>query len=185
MSTPEIEHGLRAADEAAARVLATLAGLTDQQARAPSRLPGWSRGHVVTHLARNADGVRNMVEGALADEPREQYPGGFERRAAEIEAGAHRDAATLIADFAGSHRALTDAWHRIPAGAWSRPGIWLVTGPQPVQTTLLRRRRELLVHWVDLDLGASPFDLPDDYLTEDFDWLRENRTTETWPDAPW
>jgi hypothetical protein len=30
--------------------------LTDADARGPSLLPGWTRGHVLTHLARNADG---------------------------------------------------------------------------------------------------------------------------------
>ena len=40
------------------------------------------------HLARNADGVRGMVEGAIAGEEREQYPHGAEGRAADIDAGA-------------------------------------------------------------------------------------------------
>lgn len=185
MSRPDVEAGIEAADRAAALVRAGVAGLTDEQARGPSRLPGWTRGHVLTHLARNADGLRNMVEGALADEPREQYPGGNEAREAEIDAGAGRDPATLVADFADAHRALMDAWRRMPAEAWARPGIWLVGGPQPVDATPLRRRRELLVHWVDLDLGGTPADLPDDYVQTDGAWLRSQRTTDTWPDAPW
>ena len=48
---------------------------TTRRARA-SRLPGWSRGHLLSHLARNADGVRGMVEGAIVGEEREQYPHG-------------------------------------------------------------------------------------------------------------
>ncbi|MFF9641495.1 maleylpyruvate isomerase N-terminal domain-containing protein [Kitasatospora aureofaciens] len=39
-------------------LLRTAARLCDADARAPSLLPGWSRGHVLTHLARNADGPR-------------------------------------------------------------------------------------------------------------------------------
>ena len=31
--------------------------LTDEQVRSPFLLPGWSVGHVLTHLARNADGM--------------------------------------------------------------------------------------------------------------------------------
>ena len=57
-----IEAGIDAADRAGSLVLATLTPITDEQARAGSRLPGWTRGHLVTHLARNADGIRNMVE---------------------------------------------------------------------------------------------------------------------------
>ena len=48
-------------DAATSRLTAAAAGLTDAQAREPSRLPGWSRGHVLTHLARNADGLRNLL----------------------------------------------------------------------------------------------------------------------------
>jgi hypothetical protein len=76
-------------------------------------------------------------------------------------------------------------WRQLPADAWSRPGIWLWNGPQPVATTLLRRRRELLVHRIDLDLGARPTDLPPDYVEAEREWLTSNRTRETWPDAPW
>jgi maleylpyruvate isomerase len=180
-----IEAGIDAADHAASLVLASLTGLTDEQARAGSRLPGWTRGHVVTHLARNADAIRNMAEGALADEIREQYPDGMAGRVAGIDAGADRDAAALVADFVAAQDALMATWRQLPTDAWARPGIWLFTGPQPVETTLLRRRRELLVHWIDLDVGASPADLPADYVETEREWLTTNRTTETWPDAPW
>lgn len=43
------------------RLLATASALTDEQVRAASLLPGWSRGHVLTHIARNADGLRNLL----------------------------------------------------------------------------------------------------------------------------
>ena len=36
-----------------------------------SRLPGWTVGHVLTHLARNADALRNMIEGAAVGETRQ------------------------------------------------------------------------------------------------------------------
>ncbi|MFI9324466.1 maleylpyruvate isomerase N-terminal domain-containing protein [Kitasatospora aureofaciens] len=41
-------------------LLRTAARLCDAGVRAPSLLPGWSRGHVLTHLARNADGGRRL-----------------------------------------------------------------------------------------------------------------------------
>ncbi len=47
--------------DATDRLLATAEGLTGGQAREPSPLPGWSRGHVRTHIARNADGLRNLL----------------------------------------------------------------------------------------------------------------------------
>ena len=84
-----IEAAERAGDLAAR----TIDELTDEQARGASRLPGWTRGHVVTHLARNADALRDLVEGAIVGEEREQYPGGAEGRAGAIDDGADRDAA--------------------------------------------------------------------------------------------
>jgi maleylpyruvate isomerase len=180
-----IEAALWATRDATERVAVVIADLTDDQAREPSVLPGWSRGHVLTHLARNADGIRNMVDGAIAGEKREMYPGGADRRAADIEAGADRPASELVADFAAASASLGDAWERMPDDAWDRLGVTIAYGPTKVRTMVWGRRRELLVHLVDLDLGVSPADLPDDFLTGDADWLREQRGASTWPDAPW
>jgi len=180
-----IEARIDAADQAGVLVARTIDGLTDEQARAASRLPGWTRGHVVTHLARNADGIRNMVEGAIVGEEREQYPGGAEGRAHAIDAGADRDPLTLLDDFVTADRALVEAWHRMPDDGWSRTGLWLASGPQPIEYGLRARRRELLVHWIDLGLDATPADLPGDFVAAELDWLREHRTTTTWPDAQW
>ena len=100
--------------------------LGERDARGACRLPGWTRGHVLTHLARNADGQRHLVEGVLVDEVRDQYPGGDEQRRRDIEAGAGRPIAELLADLVASQRALVDAWSQVPDGAWdrldSRPG---------------------------------------------------------------
>jgi maleylpyruvate isomerase len=181
---PAIEAGIEAADRAGSLVLASVTALTDEQARGASRLRGWTRGHVLTHLARNADGMRNVIDGAVVGEERAAYPSA-ESRAADIEAGAHRGPGALVRDFATSHRALLDAWKAAPIGAWDRTGIWLAGGRLPVTVSLTLRRRELLVHGIDLGLTLTPAELPEDYVAEDLDWLREHRTTETWPDAPW
>ena len=57
----EIALALARVGESTDRVLATADALTDTQAAAASRLPGWTRGHLLTHLARNADGFRNLL----------------------------------------------------------------------------------------------------------------------------
>jgi hypothetical protein len=46
---------------ASEHLLDTAAGFSDANVRGPSLLPGWSRGHVLTHLARNADDGRNLL----------------------------------------------------------------------------------------------------------------------------
>jgi maleylpyruvate isomerase len=182
---PGVERALETARDATAQVDTMLADMTDAQARRPSRLPGWTRGHVATHLARNADGNRAMVEGVLAGEERAMYPGGEDRRDADIEAGAGRPAAELLEDFRSSARALDDAWDRVPDDAWDGTGVTLFAGSVPISMMVLSRCRELFVHMVDLDLGVTPSDLPSEYVELDRDWLREQRRASTWPDAPW
>jgi maleylpyruvate isomerase len=83
MTTPDLTapaDPAAAAAELSARLAAatqrlqdTVAGLTDQQAREPSLLPGWSRGHVLTHLARNADSLRNLLIWARTGVETPQY----------------------------------------------------------------------------------------------------------------
>ena len=185
MDLPGIETALESARDATTRVDGLLADMTDAQARRPSRLPGWSRGHVATHLARNADGNRSMVEGVLAGEERAMYPGGEDGREAEIEAGAGRSATDLLADFRAAARALDDAWDRVPDDAWGGTGVTLFAGAVPISMMVVSRCRELFVHMVDLDLGVTPSDLPAEYIELDGEWLREQRGASTWPDAQW
>ena len=71
-----VDHGelLDQLGRSHARLESTLNGLTDEQARQPSLLPGWSRGHVATHLSRNADALRRLTLGVLGDEQADQKP---------------------------------------------------------------------------------------------------------------
>jgi uncharacterized protein (TIGR03083 family) len=177
--------GIAAVEAAFHCVLDAVEPLSIEDARGDSRLPGWTRGHVLTHLARNADGNRNIVEGALANQERSQYPGGAEQRVSEIKAGAGRAPQVLLDDLKDSQRSLIATWGQLPPDGWQWPGVWLTAGRRPVAAGLRARRRELLVHLVDLDLGVHPDDLPADFRFEQVDWLRENRGPNTWPDANW
>ncbi|MEU0458316.1 maleylpyruvate isomerase N-terminal domain-containing protein, partial [Streptomyces sp. NPDC006129] len=76
------------------RALARLvAPLDDEQVRAASALPSWSRGHVLAHLTDNARMFARLAEHALRGELVPAYDGGVEERNAVIEAGAGRSAA--------------------------------------------------------------------------------------------
>jgi maleylpyruvate isomerase len=57
------------------RLQQMVATVDDDVARQASRLPDWTVGHVLTHLARNAESHVRMLDGALAGRPSEQYPG--------------------------------------------------------------------------------------------------------------
>ena len=79
------------------RLLTATRELRDEQMRRPSLLPGWSVGHVLTHVARNADSHVRRAEAAVRGVVVDQYDGGYAGREAEIEAGA-REAATESPD---------------------------------------------------------------------------------------
>ncbi len=147
-----------------ARLRETLAGLTDALARGASLLPGWSVGHVLTHLARNADSHVRMLEGAWRGEVADQYPGGNERRAADIEAGAGRPAADLVADVAGSAGRLEEAWAATPEEVWRTGQGRVVGGLWPLAELPFRRWREVEIHHVDLGLTYGIEDWPDAYV---------------------
>jgi maleylpyruvate isomerase len=133
--------------------------VTDAQAREPSLLPGWSRGHLLTHIARNADSLRNLLIWARTGVPTPQYSSSDERSLA-IERGAGRPAAELLADLDASAAALEAAAALLPAAAWAAQ----VRGAQGNQHTgwytLWRRLTEVEIHHVDLGVGYSPADWP-------------------------
>ena len=165
---------LAAVEEAYATVREVVGHLTDEQARGDSLLPGWSRGHVLTHLARSADGDRRCVEAAARGEVVAKYPEGMEGRERDIEAGSSRPPAELVADLDATQRALVDAWGALPDDGWDRVGD-TPSGRRSISEIARSRRRELVVHLVDLDLGVTPSALPADYLEDDRDWLAEYR----------
>jgi maleylpyruvate isomerase len=145
------------------RLHATVAGLIDDDARRPSLLPGWSVGHVLTHLARNADSHVRLLEAAARGEVADQYAGGAVSRAADIEAGAGRPAAELGADVAGSAARLEAAWDSAPDHAWRGQGR-MVGGIVDLADLPFRRWREVEIHHADLGLRYGPGDWPEEYV---------------------
>jgi maleylpyruvate isomerase len=114
-------------------------------------------GHVLTHVARNADSIVLALDGARRGVVVDRYPGGAARREADIEAGAGRPAAELVDDVLMSAARLEAAWDGLDDVAWARPGS--STGrPEPIAELPFRRLREVEVHHVDLDLGFEPED---------------------------
>ena len=154
-------QGCRAAQ---ATLLAALSDLTDEQARQPSLLPGWSIGHLLTHIARNADSLVRRFEGAIRGQVVDQYEGGPAGREAEIEAGAHRPAADLVDDVRRSSAAVDDINARMPAEAWRRMTRSVTGSESPASHVLLSRWREVEIHHVDLGLGYTPADWPTELM---------------------
>lgn len=150
-------------DEATRHVLDTAAGFGDADVRAPSLLPGWTRGHVLTHLARNADGGRRLLSWARTGVEAAEYPSA-EARAAQIEAGAGRGATELLADVRESAALFAAEYRRMPADAWRRTVRWTGGQERPAARAADSRLTELLVHHVDLDAGYTPARWPADFV---------------------
>ncbi|MFJ8310015.1 MULTISPECIES: maleylpyruvate isomerase family mycothiol-dependent enzyme [unclassified Streptomyces] len=147
----------------AARLGDTLGGLTDRQAREPSALAGWSRGHVLTHLARSADVYRWLLTLARTDrEPGPRADGPALERA--LREGAGRDAAELVGDVRGSLDRLLGEAAAMPTGRWATLVTALAGWRHPAWFTLHRAWRELETHHVDLSLGYTTADWPADYV---------------------
>ena len=62
-------------------------------------------GHVLTHLARNADSMVLVLDATERGEVVERFPGGMPTRNADIDAGAARPAHEQVADMVGDDRA--------------------------------------------------------------------------------
>jgi maleylpyruvate isomerase len=161
---------IRAVDAAFAQFMTAVDTMDDDQARSPSLLPGWSRGHVLAHVARSGEGDALTVEASCRGEVGDKYPGGADQRAADIEAGAGAPLAVLRGQLVSTEQRLADAWAALPDDAWDA----IARGPFGERTAaegVPARRREILVHLVDLDIGVTPTDLPADYLHVDAAFL--------------
>jgi len=154
------------ATERLLRTLAEAGAASESLADSPSLLPGWTRGHVATHIARNADSFTWMLDGAVAGELREQYPGGPPTRAAAIEAGSTRSTDALIADVERSAARFAAACSRVDLDAWSRP-VRPTAGEVPASQLLRSRLREVEVHHADFGLGYGPADWMPDFVDEE------------------
>ena len=149
---------------AQARFDAAIADLRDADVRRASALPDWTNGHVLSHVARNADSHIRRTDAARRGEVIEQYPGGHAGRAAEIEAGAHRSAAELVEDVRSSGAAVLTAWRSTPADAWDGMTTDLGGRERPLWQLVGRRWQELEVHVIDLGVGVTYEDWPDDFV---------------------
>lgn len=150
------------------KVCASIEPLSDSQASGDaSRLPGWSRAHVVVHLARNADGLRNLLLSARTGIPLRMYASP-RTRIADIDAGVTRPAEVITADaLESSVRFLVEA-RAMPPQAWEA-NVAFSSGradaPMVVARRLLEMRlEEVVLHHVDLDVDYEFDDVPERIL---------------------
>lgn len=168
-ATTQLETLRELVRTATQRLLGDTILVTEQQWRAPSRLPDWTRGHVATHIARHADALCRLTEWARTGDRQDMYPSA-EHRSHEIEAGAGRSGLELQIDLDSSAGRLSSAFEQLDAAnAWDavvemRGGLQV-----PARLLPLSRLLEVVIHHVDLDVGYEITDIDN----QTGEWLLE------------
>lgn len=151
------EHGTKL-------ITGALAGLDEAAFDAATALPGWTRRHLVAHLAANAEAIGNLVHWAATGERTPMYSSA-EQRTADIEAGSHRAGPDLVEWFTRSAATLDAAMDALNAPQWDAEVVTAQGRTVAAGETTWMRAREVLVHAVDLDAGVGFDDLPPDFLS--------------------
>jgi len=150
--------------------LTDLTGTIDEDtARGPSALPGWSRGHVLIHLANFSRAMARQADEALAGRTIEVYDGGRPARDAAIEAGAAlpaKDLAQAVTEGTGD---LLKAWDQVGPSDWDRPVAYRDGN---LLDTAFCAWRELEIHTTDLALAPSIDDWSPIFCLHLLDFLR-------------
>ena len=144
-------------DQATQRLLDAARTLPEADLRGPSLLPGWTRAHVLAHLARDADAIRNLLIGARSGQDRAAYASAHARDA-DIGQAAAMSARDLMTDVADSSMALRTIARRLPVQAWQVRVRVLGSAPFPAAGLLTRRLVEVELHHCDLAAGYGPAD---------------------------
>lgn len=151
-------------DGSAAALTRTVDALSEEELAAPSLLPGWTRAHVVAHLALNGYALVGVLEAVRRGGEVAMYESGDQRDRdiEELAAGPTAElrerflaATTLFADAVAE----TDDW----SGTYSRtPG----TEQLPLTQVVPMRRRELEIHHADLGVVYAAQDWPVDFVAD-------------------
>ncbi|MFI6650042.1 maleylpyruvate isomerase family mycothiol-dependent enzyme [Streptomyces sp. NPDC050529] len=156
------------------------ADLADAGPAAPSALPGWTRKHLVAHVAANADALGNLVRWAATGEPTPMYSSPDER-AAGIERGASMPAAELTAWLRRSAEELAASTAALDDAQWQAPVVTAQGRTVPAAELPWMRSREVCVHAVDLGTGPTFADLPAGFLAALCDDIVAKRAQESGP----
>lgn len=159
----QVVHDRAGCADAHERLLRTVATLTDADLARDSQLPGWTVGHVLNHLRRNAEGFVAMLRAAARDEVGDQYASA-EARVAGIDEGADLPAAELAAVLRTAIAELDEAFDALSPAQWVHGVGRTLRGEIPIAELPWRRWREVEVHHADLGLGVTWDDWPDSFV---------------------
>jgi maleylpyruvate isomerase len=155
--------GLDASSRAFTR---TVDALTEDDLAAPSLLPGWTRGHVVAHVALNGHSLAAVMDGAVHGLPVPMYESDAQRDS-DIEELSGAEANELRERQLTSTTEFADAVARMDDTHWAGHLDRLPGGPVwPMASVVPTRRRELEIHHVDLGTSYTRADWSEDFVIE-------------------
>ncbi|MFB6958190.1 maleylpyruvate isomerase N-terminal domain-containing protein [Streptomyces sp. NPDC056309] len=165
-------------------MLDAVAGLGEAGFSAPSVLPEWTRGHLVAHVAANADALCNLVHWAATGEETPMYASA-EERAAGIAKGPTLSADELRSWLTGSAHRLAEGLDGLTDEQWQHKVVTAQGRTVPATELPWMRAREVCVHAVDLGTGVVTFaDLPKGFLTALVAEISAKRGLTELPDGP-
>ncbi len=161
-----------------------VAGLDEAGFSAPGVLPGWTRKHLVAHVAANADALGNLVHWAATGEQTPMYASA-EERAAGIAKGPTLSAGELRSWLTTSARKLAAGLDGLTDEQWRHQVVTAQGRTVPATELPWMRAREVCVHAIDLGTGVVTFaDLPKGFLTALVNEISAKRGLTELPDGP-
>lgn len=138
--------------------------LPDEKLIEPSLLPGWPRAHVIAHVGYNARAIARLVKWANTgiETPMYSTP---QARNDEIEFGATLPPNALRHLYEHSAIHLDVEWRDSSGPAWAAHVKTAQGRTVPLTETIWMRAREVWLHAVDLDNGATFQQIPSEVLT--------------------
>lgn len=159
----ELSESMRWLQTGTAQFAELLRAADDDGFAQPSLLPGWTIGHLVAHVALNAEALDNLVTWARTGVETTMYAS-EEQRAAAIEAGATKRGDELRRWYADAAERLSASLAELTDAQWQASVRTRIGREIPASEIPWLRDRELWVHAVDLGGGIGFGELPDDFL---------------------
>lgn len=154
----------RLLSESTRRLIRTADAIADDAYAAPSGLPAWTRGHVLAHLALNAEGLAGALGGIVEGERVPMYASQAERDR-DISRLATARPSVIRDRLLGATTDLTDALDALPGDQWDTTidrvpgGRTFTAGEVPAM-----RLGEVEIHHADLAMGYAHSDWPTSYV---------------------
>ncbi len=151
------------------KLLAVVDGMTPEAFAEPSRLPGWSRGTIVGHLALNAQSHIHLLACAARGESGQQYVGGPAARAAAIAEASLWSPQKALSELRRAVYSLEGAWAGSTYDTWQGTGTAASRSVVSMHEIPFLRWRECVLHLTDLDVGVEFDQWPSQYVRLEMD----------------